>query len=90
MENVLAPLHAWTHSTPSAASTARNLANLRHNFKDNNLQMFCRKVLENVLDSVSVISKDYQSQRSPFSAELQFSRERKHLYPNQSRIQTSS
>ncbi|RXN02553.1 hypothetical protein ROHU_034903 [Labeo rohita] len=33
MENVLAPLHAWTHSTPSAASTARNLANLRHNFK---------------------------------------------------------
>ncbi len=33
MENVLAPLHAWTHSTSSAASTARNLANLRHNFK---------------------------------------------------------
>lgn len=33
MENVLAPLHAWTHSTPSAASTGRNLANLRHNFK---------------------------------------------------------
>lgn len=33
MENVLAPLHAWTYSTPSAASTARNLANLRHNFK---------------------------------------------------------
>lgn len=33
MENVLAPLHAWTHSTPSSASTARNLANLRHNFK---------------------------------------------------------
>ncbi len=33
MENVLVPLHAWTHSTSSAASTARNLANLRHNFK---------------------------------------------------------
>lgn len=33
MENVLVPLHAWTYSTPSAASTARNLANLLHNFK---------------------------------------------------------
>lgn len=33
MENVLVPLHAWTHSPPSAANTARSLANLRHNFK---------------------------------------------------------
>lgn len=33
MENVLAPLHAWTHSPPSSANTNRSLANLRHNFK---------------------------------------------------------
>lgn len=33
MENVLVPLHAWTHSPPSAANTTRSLANLRHNFK---------------------------------------------------------
>jgi len=37
-----------------------------------------------------VISNDYQSLHSPSSAWLPFSREHKHLYPNQSRIQTSS